>query len=105
MILISRKGVFRLSRRRGRKLIIPESREALNHWQAKWLQEARGTKATDPANLPREIAHQLRIPYHPHGNGEMTAKEAGKIGGIIGGQTVKKLIEISLLSFTRNEKK
>jgi hypothetical protein len=94
-----------LSRRRGRKLLNPESREALNQWQVKWLQEEQGTKATDRRDLPAEVAHQLNIPYNLDGNGEMTAKEAGKIGGVIGGQTVKKLIETSLLSFTRNVKK
>ncbi|WP_439098763.1 alpha/beta-type small acid-soluble spore protein [Metabacillus sp. HB246100] len=42
-----------------------------------------------------EIAHELGIPLHKGNNGELTSKQAGKIGGRIGGNIVKEMIKHS----------
>jgi hypothetical protein len=38
------------------------------------------------------LAESLGIPYRPGDNGDLKAKEAGALGGAIGGEMVKRLI-------------
>jgi len=59
-------------------------------------QKYRTMKELD-ASLPdkHEIAAELGIPLDQGDNGDLTTREAGKIGGKIGGAKVKKLIELA----------
>lgn len=43
----------------------------------------------------KEIASHLGIDYDPVSNGDMKAKDAGRIGGFIGGNMVRTLIYIA----------
>ncbi|VBB09473.1 small acid-soluble spore proteins alpha/beta type signature 1 [Lucifera butyrica] len=49
------------------------------------------------ASLPdkHEVAEELGIPLDKGHNEDLTTSEVGKIGGKIGGQKVKKLIEMA----------
>jgi len=49
------------------------------------------------ASLPdkHEVAEELGIPLDQGHNEDLTTREVGKIGGKIGGQKVKKLIEMA----------
>ena len=49
------------------------------------------------ASLPdkHEVAEKLGIPLDQGDNGNLPTREAGKIGGTIGGAKVKKLIEMA----------
>lgn len=42
-----------------------------------------------------DVASQLGIPYQHQDNGDMTTRQAGKIGGAIGGSMVQRLIQIA----------
>jgi hypothetical protein len=78
---------------RKRRPIVPEAREALDQFKAEVMKEA-GYKV-DPSNphaVKYEVAKDAGIPLKDDGNGTLTAKEAGIIGGEIGGRMVKELI-------------
>lgn len=70
-------------------ILVPEAREELDRLKASL------TNSTDPSETKFEVAGELGIPLGHGDNGDITAREAGKIGGKIGGQMVKELIEIA----------
>lgn len=45
--------------------------------------------------LKYEIAQELGVPLQPGYNGELTARQAGQVGGKIGGNMVRRMIEIA----------
>lgn len=45
--------------------------------------------------LKFEIAQELGVPLKPGYNGELTSRQAGRIGGKIGGNMVRRMIEIA----------
>ncbi len=50
-----------------------------------------------------EIAEDLGIPLHEGYNGDMTTREAGRIGGRIGGNMVKVMIRMAEEAMARGE--
>jgi len=50
-----------------------------------------------------EIAEDLGIPLHKGYNGDMTTREAGRIGGRIGGNMVKVMIRMAEEAMARGE--
>ncbi len=75
---------------RRRKIMVPESREALDRLKAK----IADTK--DPDQAKYEIAKEKNI-HLAHGyNGKITAEDAGKIGGALGGGMVKELTRMAM---------
>jgi hypothetical protein len=59
------------------------------------------------ASLPdkHEVAKELGIPLDQGHNEELTTQEIGKIGGKIGGQKVKKMIEMFEETMVENAEK
>ena len=72
-----------------RKLLVPESRAAMNQLKAK----VSGTQNPDDAKY--EIAREQGVPLQRGYNGKLTSEQAGKVGGKIGGNMVKELIKMA----------
>jgi small acid-soluble spore protein D (minor alpha/beta-type SASP) len=87
-----------MARRRKRRLLVPEAREALERLkQSVVVEKMSGTAApVERVENPARLAAQsVGIPYNARDNGDMKARDAGTIGGHIGGSMVKRLIEIA----------
>lgn len=89
-----------MSKRRKRNLLVPEAREALE--QMKQLivastSEKTPGRAPDNAsdNPAKTMAKSIGVPYREADNGDMKARDAGKIGGNMGGPMVKRLISMA----------
>ena len=70
------------------KILVPESRKELDKLKA-------NVNNSNPDHAKFEIADELGIPFSKDDNGEMTAKDAGKIGGSIGGHMVKEMVRLA----------
>ncbi len=77
--------------RRKRKLLVPEAREALERLKMEVM------NAATPEQAKFESARQQNVPLNNGYNGQLTSEQAGKVGGPIGGQMVKKLIALAQL--------
>jgi len=71
------------------QILVPGARKGLDRLKAGI------TNSADPSETKYEVAGELGISLNRGDNGDLTAREAGKIGGKIGGQMVKELIEIA----------
>ncbi|CAM3729855.1 small, acid-soluble spore protein, alpha/beta type [Alicyclobacillus pomorum] len=88
-----------MARRRKRRLLVPEAGDALERLKQSVVVEKLNGTATVPRgevdNPAREAAKSIGIPYKTGDNGDMKAREAGAIGGQIGGSMVKRLIQLA----------
>lgn len=116
-----------MSRRRRRTLLVPEARAALDDLRSSVVvqQSYSQEKATvgelspevsQPA-LPagnqsgvvgqpfsgsvQGVAQNLGVSYQATGNGNMTTRQAGRIGGAIGGSMIQRLIVIAEQELTK----
>ncbi|MCA0984571.1 alpha/beta-type small acid-soluble spore protein [Halobacillus yeomjeoni] len=71
---------------RRNKILVPEAREGLDRLKA----ELMNTATPDQAKY--EIAEDKGIPLKHGYNGDLSTRDAGKLGGSIGGQMVKELV-------------
>ena len=74
---------------RKNKLLVPESREALDKLKAKIV------NVNKPENAKFEAAKEVGVSLNKGYNGQISAKEAGQVGGRLGGSMVKELIKIA----------
>ncbi|MBA9025316.1 MULTISPECIES: alpha/beta-type small acid-soluble spore protein [Bacillaceae] len=81
---------------RNKKILVPEAREGLDQLKGR-IMKAKGydVNMTEPDNVKFEIAEEQGIPLKKGYNGQLTSKQAGKIGGTIGGNMVKEMIKIA----------
>lgn len=49
----------------------------------------------NPGNVKYEVANEVGVPLKEGYNGNMTAKQTGKIGGHIGGPMVREMIKMA----------
>jgi len=78
-----------LSRRR-RKPLVPEARQGLDSLKA------RLQNVSEPEQAKFEVAEELNIPLNRGYNGSITAHDAGRIGGQLGGSMVKEMIRYAM---------
>ncbi|WP_156289934.1 alpha/beta-type small acid-soluble spore protein [Oceanobacillus salinisoli] len=71
------------------KILVPEARDGLDQLKAKV------TNTNNPNHTKYEVAKEQGIHLHHGYNGDIKAKDAGKVGGNIGGNMVKELIEMA----------
>lgn len=107
-----------MSRKRRNRLLVPEAREALdrliqitsvpvNSPSAPLTGQHNRTMRSGATNEPvvASVAQSLGIAYQSSGdNGDMTTRDAGRIGGEIGGQMVQKLVQIAKEQLVLEEK-
>ena len=81
---------------RNNKILVPEARDGLNQLKAQ-VMKANGynVNSSQPSNVKYEIADELGIPLTKGYNGNLTAEQAGKIGGPIGGNMVKEMVKMA----------
>ncbi len=72
---------------RRNKILVPEARQGLDELKAQLTNQQR------PEEAKYEIAKEKGIPLKRGYNGQLTSKEAGEIGGNIGGSMVRELIK------------
>jgi small acid-soluble spore protein D (minor alpha/beta-type SASP) len=85
-----------LARRRRRGILVPEAQEALNNFKGEVMADKGFTIGLkDPNQVKFEVADELGIPLDTEYNGDLKTKNAGKIGGQIGGKMVHDMIRIA----------
>lgn len=74
---------------RRNKILVPEARKGLDHLKAK----VAGTNNPEQAKF--EAAAEVGVPLKQGYNGKLTAEQAGKVGGRLGGSMVKELVKMA----------
>jgi len=105
-------------RRRRRALLVPEARAALDQLRDAVVVEQSRSFASHPHEVSQPsgyaagasaspstqgVASRLGIPYQLGDNGELTTRQAGKIGGAIGGSMIQRLISIAEQELAREK--
>ncbi len=70
------------------KILVPEARQGLD------LLKAKVANTNDPQRAKYEIAEEQHVELNQGYNGNIKAKDAGKVGGQLGGNMVKELIKM-----------
>jgi hypothetical protein len=86
---------------RRNKLLIPESRKALDHFKTAVMKEQGYAPQNNGDDVKFEVAKELGIPLKKGYNGNLEAKNAGQIGGKIGGTMVREMIRMAQESLKR----
>ncbi|UOE55066.1 alpha/beta-type small acid-soluble spore protein [Cytobacillus oceanisediminis] len=90
--------------RRKRRPLVPESRAALDQLKNQVManqgyrvdsENPDGVKYEIADGVKYEIAEEAGVPLKPGYNGRLTSKQAGTVGGKIGGSMVKELIRMA----------
>lgn len=88
---------------KNRRPLVPEARPALNHLKADVMKKkGYNINKTNPNNVKFEVAKEQGIHLNQTYNGDIQAKNAGKIGGEIGGSMVKELIQMAKENLVQN---
>ena len=88
------------------KILVPKAREGLNKLKVDVMKQ-QGYHVLDdhPDNIKFEIADELGIPLSKENNGQITARNAGKIGGSIGGNMVKEMVKTAQQQMVNSQNK
>lgn len=74
---------------RRNKILVPEARDGLDELKA------RLSQSQDPNQTKYEVAKEEHVPLKEGYNGDLKAKDAGKVGGQIGGSMVRELVKMA----------
>ncbi|MDT8861065.1 alpha/beta-type small acid-soluble spore protein [Alkalihalobacillus sp. MEB130] len=85
---------------RRKRLLVPEATQAVNKFK-KQVMAKEGFHTTDPENVKYEVAKDLDVPLKKGYNGHLTSKQAGEVGGKIGGSMVKEMIRMAQQNFNK----
>lgn len=78
------------------KILVPSARGELDKLKSRVMKEqGYNVDTSNPNDVKYEIANELGIPLNKGYNGKLTAEQAGKIGGSIGGNMVKEMIRMA----------
>lgn len=77
------------------KILVPEARQALDDLKA----QVAGTMKADEAKF--EIAREVGVPLRKGDNGDLTTREAGRVGGRLGGGMVRELVKMAQQSMRK----
>lgn len=81
---------------RGNKILVPESRNALDQLKAK----VAHTHHPDQAKF--EAAREVGVPLKSGYNGQLTSEQAGKVGGRLGGSMVREMVKMAQEKLTKD---
>ncbi|KEO83767.1 alpha/beta-type small acid-soluble spore protein [Tumebacillus flagellatus] len=81
---------------RKRRPLVPGAQDALQQLKAQVMN-------TTSEQAKFKSAKEQNIPLTTGDNGNLTAREAGKVGGPIGGQMVKKLIALAQMQMINEQ--
>lgn len=78
------------------KILVPEARKDLDLLKARIMKEkGYDVNIKDPNAVKYEVANEQGIPLKEGYNGQITAEQAGKVGGPIGGNMVKEMVKMA----------
>jgi hypothetical protein len=77
------------------RLLVPASRQGMEHFKVQVMSQMLDRPISNPNDVKIEVAKKLGIPLKKEDNGDLKAKDAGKIGGVIGGQMVKEMVRFA----------
>ncbi|WP_227936353.1 alpha/beta-type small acid-soluble spore protein [Alkalihalobacillus deserti] len=81
---------------RKKKLLVPEAQSAVNQFKNKVMaQQGYNINSGEPDQVKYEVAKDLHVPLKKGYNGTLTSKQAGEVGGKIGGSMVKEMIRMA----------
>ncbi|WP_028402309.1 alpha/beta-type small acid-soluble spore protein [Ectobacillus panaciterrae] len=83
-----------MAKRRNR-ILVPEARKGLNELKA------RVVNVQSPENAKYEAAEETGVPLKEGYNGHLTSRQAGMVGGRLGGNMVKELIKMAQESLNK----
>ncbi|MDN4524686.1 alpha/beta-type small acid-soluble spore protein [Fictibacillus fluitans] len=79
--------------RKSRRPLVPEARPALDELKARVMRDVGYTvDPSQPEAVKYEVAKSMNVPLEKDYNGQLTARQAGTVGGQIGGRMVSELI-------------
>ncbi|GLB59830.1 alpha/beta-type small acid-soluble spore protein [Cytobacillus sp. NCCP-133] len=82
--------------RRKRCPIVAESRPALDQLKSRVMaKQGYQADSQNPDSVKYEVAEEVGVPLKHGYNGRLTSKQAGNIGGKIGGSMVKELVRMA----------
>jgi small acid-soluble spore protein D (minor alpha/beta-type SASP) len=82
--------------KRRRRLLVPEAAQQVNRFKAEVMaQKGYNVSSNSPELVKYEFAKQLDVPLKKGYNGTLTSKQAGQVGGEIGGLMVKEMIKLA----------
>lgn len=85
-----------MGRKRKRRPLVPEAREALDMLKVDVMsKQGYSVSNENPDAVKFEVAKEAHIPLQPGYNGRLTSRQAGKVGGPIGGNMVKELVKMA----------
>lgn len=81
--------------------LVPNAKAGLQHFKGT-VMEKQGyhVDLESPDHVKYEVAEEVGVPLKKGYNGDLTAKQAGKIGGSIGGPMVREMIKMGEKSLT-----
>ena len=85
-----------MARRKNRSALVPESRSALDQFKKDVLvKDGLISKDTSFKDINVEVGKEVGVPITNVYNGNISTKDAGKVGGQIGGRMVKELVRLA----------
>lgn len=90
--------------RKKRRPLIPQARESLDQLKAEIMsKQGYKTDKNKPDQVKFEVADELGIPLNDEYNGSLTSKQAGQVGGTIGGSMVKEMVKMAQQSLSKRK--
>ncbi len=84
------------------RLLVPEAKEQVDKLKQRVI-EKQGYQVSNEEDIKYEIAKAENIPLQKGYNGTLTSKQAGQIGGKIGGSMVKEMIAMAQNQMGKNK--
>ncbi|MEW9672828.1 small, acid-soluble spore protein, alpha/beta type [Ammoniphilus sp. 3BR4] len=91
-----------MSKRNRNRLLVPEARAGLQQFKQNIMQR-EGYRTQGNEDVKYEVAKELGVPLQKGYNGHLEAKDAGRVGGKIGGHMVKEMIRMAQEQMSRKE--
>lgn len=75
---------------------VPNAKEAMPQFKAQVMKQ-KGYKIgkNHPDDVKYEVAEEVGVPLKQGYNGHLTSKQAGKVGGNMGGPMVRELVKLA----------
>lgn len=83
---------------RRRRPLVPHARAGLDALKAKIA------NVSDPDQAKYEVAEELDVPLQHGYNGQLSAHDAGRVGGQIGGKMVKEMVRMALEAASQKDR-
>jgi small acid-soluble spore protein D (minor alpha/beta-type SASP) len=85
-----------MSRKRGRRLLVPGAEESMNAFKAEVMRhEGYTVDPNRPSDVKYEVAKELGVRLTPNDNGLLTTESVGQVGGKIGGAMVREMVRLA----------